>query len=109
MSAPTFSSGLCESAEGRVRATLSGEMAGIVLPGGLLGEARCADGALLLALASQSAMERADIRIFGDGRYRIDVIVRPGRPRRRRPPRRGRLRARRGRLCAATRRIVLTG
>jgi len=75
-----FSSGLCESAEGRVRATLSGELAGIVLPGGLLGELRCADGALLLALASQSAMERADIRIFGDGRYRIDVSARPADP-----------------------------
>lgn len=72
-----FAGGLCESAEGQVRATLSGEMAGIVLPAGLLGEARCADGALLLALAGQSAMDRAEIRIFGDGRYRADVIVRP--------------------------------
>ena len=41
--------GLCESAEGQVRATLSGELAGIALPSGLRGEVRCAEGALLLA------------------------------------------------------------
>jgi len=75
-----FSGGLCESAEGQVRATLSGELAGIVLPAGLRGDVRCADGALLLALASQSAIERADIRILGDGRYRIDLAVRPSEP-----------------------------
>jgi general secretion pathway protein N len=75
-----FSSGLCESAKGQVSATLSGELAGIVLPAGLRGEVRCAEGALLLALASQSAMERADIRIQADGRYRADVVVRPSDP-----------------------------
>lgn len=75
-----FSSGLCESASGRVSATLAGELAGVSLPSGLSGEVRCAEGALLLALASQSAMERVTIRIEADGRYRIDLVVRADDP-----------------------------
>lgn len=72
-----FAGGLCESAEGQVRATLSGELAGVTLPSGLRGEVRCAEGAVLLALTGQSAMERVEIRIEADGRYRIDLSVRP--------------------------------
>jgi len=75
-----FSGGLCESAEGQVSATLSGELAGVALPSGLRGDVRCAEGALLIALSSQSAMERVSIRIHGDGRYRIDLVVRPSDP-----------------------------
>lgn len=72
-----FAGGLCESAEGQVRATLSGEMAGVMLPAGLSGNARCAEGALLLPLASQSGMEQLNLSLFADGRYRADIIVRP--------------------------------
>ena len=75
-----FASGQCESAEGRVRATVSGEMAGIALPGGLAGDARCADGALLLPLASQSGMGRLNLSIRADGGYRIDLVVRQSDP-----------------------------
>jgi general secretion pathway protein N len=74
-----FSGGLCESAEGRVRATLSGDVAGL-LPGGLGGDLRCAEGALLVPLASQTGMEQLSLRFLGDGRYRADLLIRPGDP-----------------------------
>ena len=90
-------------------ATLSGELAGIILPAGLRGEVRCADGALLLALASQSAMERADIRIEADGRYRADVVVRPSDSAAALRLTAAGFAPGHGRLCAATRRLVLTG
>ena len=71
-----FSGGLCESAEGRVRASASGEMGGIALPGGLAGDARCAQGALLLPLASPSGLAQVNLAIRADGRYRMDLFVR---------------------------------
>jgi len=73
-----FAGGLCESAAGAVRATLSGDAAGIALASGLRGSVRCAEGALLLPLASQSAMEQLNLRLRGDGRYRLDLVLRPG-------------------------------
>lgn len=73
-----FAGGLCESAEGRVRAGLSGEIGGIALPSSLAGDARCAEGALLLPLASPAG--QLNLRIRGDGRYRIDLSVRPSDP-----------------------------
>lgn len=71
-----FENGLCVRAAGTVRANVGGDVAGIALPGGLTGTARCDDGALLLPLAGQSGMESLDIRLFGDGRYQATVLVR---------------------------------
>ncbi|HWT12861.1 MAG TPA: type II secretion system protein N [Allosphingosinicella sp.] len=71
-----FASGRCTRAEGRVRAAVAGEVAGIGLASGLSGNPRCADDALLLPLASQSGMEQLNIRLFADGRYRLDLFVR---------------------------------
>jgi len=73
-----FASGQCQRAEGMVRATIAGDLGGIALPSGLSGEARCAEGALLLPLASQSGMELLNLRIHADGRYRAELMVRPG-------------------------------
>jgi general secretion pathway protein N len=73
-----FSNGLCESAEGRIRAGLSGETAGIAMPASLAGDARCAEGALLLPLASPAG--QLSLMIRADGRYRIDLSVRPTDP-----------------------------
>ena len=75
-----FESGQCESAEGRVRATASGEIAGMTLPGSLAGDARCAEGALLLPLASQAGIGQLNLSIRADGRYRIDLVVRQADP-----------------------------
>jgi general secretion pathway protein N len=72
-----FTSGRCTRGEGRVRAAVAGQVAGINLASGLSGQARCAGEALLLPLASQSGMERLNIRLFGDGRYSVEMLVRP--------------------------------
>ena len=72
-----FADGVCSSAEGLVKASLSGDAAGIPLPRTLSGNARCDGGALLLPLAAQSGMERLDLRLFEDGRYRVELLVRP--------------------------------
>lgn len=75
-----FAGGNCDHAEGAVRAALAGELAGIMLSSSLSGSARCAQGALLIPLASQAGTERLDLRFEGDGRWRIDLAVRPSDP-----------------------------
>lgn len=74
-----FERGQCRQAEGRVRAALSGNIAGMALPA-LSGAARCDAGLLLLPLVSQSGTERLELRIGGDGRYRAELRVRPSQP-----------------------------
>lgn len=73
-----FADGLCSSAEGLVTASLAGDVGGLSLPGGLSGNARCDEGALLLPLVSQTGMEALNIRLFDDGRYGVELVVRPG-------------------------------
>ncbi|MDQ8755661.1 type II secretion system protein N [Sphingosinicella sp. LHD-64] len=72
-----FANGQCARAEGNVRATLAGEVAGIGLPSGFAGTASCAGDAVLLPLASQTGMERLELRLFADGRFRADLSIRP--------------------------------
>lgn len=75
-----FADGLCVSAEGTVRATVAGGVAGFALPGGLNGNVRCDEGALLLPLVSQTGMEAVNLRMHEDGRYQAEVAVRPADP-----------------------------
>jgi general secretion pathway protein N len=75
-----FDNGLCESAEGEVRAGLSGDISGIVLPSAMRGNVRCAEGALLLPLTGQSGLEQVNIRISAGGRWQAEFIVRPTDP-----------------------------
>ena len=75
-----FDNGLCESAEGRVRATAAGELAGIPLPTDLAGNVRCSEGALLLPLSSQSGVGQLNLRIRADGSYRLELVVRQADP-----------------------------
>lgn len=72
-----FENGLCTSAEGSVRANVAGDIGGIALPGGLSGNARCDRGALLLPLTSQPGTEALNVRLFEDGRYEVELVVRP--------------------------------
>jgi general secretion pathway protein N len=72
-----FTDGLCARAEGRVEASVTADVAGLALSGGLSGTARCDDGALLLPLVSQTAMEAVNLRLFEDGRYQVEIAVRP--------------------------------
>jgi general secretion pathway protein N len=60
-----------------VRADVAGDVAGVTLPGGLSGNARCDRGALLLPLVGQSGMEALNLRLFEDGRYEVELAVRP--------------------------------
>jgi len=72
-----YANGACTAAEGLVKATIAGEVAGISLPGGLSGTARCDDGALLLPLVSQSGMEALNVRIRDNGSYQVELAVKP--------------------------------
>lgn len=72
-----FRDGQCEAAEGRVRATLGGEVAGIALPQAVSGPARCDGAALVLALVSQAGTEGITLRIQGSGAYRAELVM-PG-------------------------------
>jgi general secretion pathway protein N len=72
-----FASGLCVSAEGMVKASVTGDVAGLSLPGGFSGNARCEGAALLLPLVSQSGMEALRLRLFNDGQYDVEFAVRP--------------------------------
>lgn len=73
-----FADGLCAAAEGLVKARFAGELGGVPLVSGFSGEARCDGPALLLPLASQSGADRLEVRLFADGRYRLDVSLKPG-------------------------------
>ncbi|MEG3085807.1 type II secretion system protein N [Sphingomonas sp. PB4P5] len=75
-----FDDGNCTRAEGRVRATLSGDVGGIALSQGMSGAAKCESGALLLPLTSQSGAEAATIRLWQTGRFRAEISVRPSDP-----------------------------
>lgn len=75
-----FRDGRCDRAEGRVRATLAGEAAGVPLPPTLSGPARCEAGALILPLVSQAGTETATLRVTGDGRYNVAFALRPTDP-----------------------------
>lgn len=75
-----FTDGRCESAEGRVRATLSGDVGGIALPQTVAGNARCDGDALMLPLTSQAGVEGIALRIDAGGRYRAALSLRPSDP-----------------------------
>ena len=75
-----FQDGNCEKAQGRVRATLSGDLAGINLGQGMSGSARCDAGALLLPLVSQAGTESIALRLWGTGRFRAELSVQPSDP-----------------------------
>jgi general secretion pathway protein N len=75
-----FSEGKCKQAQGRVRATFAGDVGGLSLAQGLSGSARCEGDALLLPLVSQSAMERLNLFLQGDGGYRAEFFVRSSDP-----------------------------
>jgi general secretion pathway protein N len=71
-----FANGLCASADGLVKASLAAEAGGAMLPRSLSGDARCDGGALLLPLVSQAGTERLSLRLYEDGRYRAELLLR---------------------------------
>ena len=95
-----FASGLCSRAEGRVRATVTGQIGGMNLTSGLAGAPACAGDAVLLPLVSQSGMEQLNVRFFADGRYRVELAVRTADAAVGQQPDRGRIHARKWRIPA---------
>jgi len=75
-----FRDGRCETAEGKVTATIAGTMPQLNLPPTLAGNARCEGGALLVPLASQAQTESIAVTIEADGKYRAVLTVRPSDP-----------------------------
>ena len=75
-----FVDGVCDSAEGRVRADIAGTYLGAPLPGSVSGMARCDGGALLLPLVSTAGAEGANLRLWADGRYRAELTLVPSDP-----------------------------
>jgi general secretion pathway protein N len=75
-----FEGNQCESAEGQVRAGLSGTVGGLALPPMLSGALRCQNGAAMLPLAGQSGMEQVNLSIEASGRWRAEIVLRPTDP-----------------------------
>lgn len=73
-----FAGDTCAKAEGRVRARIAGQYAGLNLSQGLSGEVACDGQALLLPLVSQTGMERLSLRFWRDGRYTAQIAVKAG-------------------------------
>ncbi len=73
----TFEDGKCVSASGPVRVALAPTLGTVPLGQQLLGTLRCDGPAVLLPLASQSTMERARLRIAGDGQYVTQLSIKP--------------------------------
>ncbi|GAA3739894.1 general secretion pathway protein N [Sphingorhabdus rigui] len=70
-----FAAGRCMQAGGQVRLIMSDSLPGLNLQNGMLGQPRCDGAGILLPLVSQSAMERADIRLSADGIYTVTVTL----------------------------------
>lgn len=68
-----FRDGVCDRAEGQIRATVTGAIAGVDLAQGLSGRVRCDRGALLIPLASASGGEALSVRVRGDGRWEAEL------------------------------------
>ncbi|WP_448538426.1 type II secretion system protein N [Sphingobium yanoikuyae] len=66
---------VCGHAEGRVRARMATQIAGLNLSQGLSGTVACDGDALLLPLVSQSGMEKINLRIWRSGRYTAEMRV----------------------------------
>lgn len=71
----TFASGRCQSASGQVRMSLDANIPGLNLKQGLLGQAECQDGVLVLPLQSGSGMEQLTLKLEGNGFYTARLFL----------------------------------
>ena len=70
----------CDTAEGRVRATLAGAVGGVPMPASLSGAIRCDGAALLVPLTGAGGGEAVTLRVTADGLYRADFTLQPSDP-----------------------------
>ncbi len=71
----TFANGRCQSASGQVRVSLDANIPGLDLKQGLLGNAICQDGVLVLPLQSGSGMEQLTLKLEGNGFYTARLFL----------------------------------
>ncbi|VAV91657.1 hypothetical protein MNBD_ALPHA04-1989 [hydrothermal vent metagenome] len=65
----SFAEGRCQSASGKIRLSLDANIPGLDLKQGLLGNAECQDGVLILTQTSGSGMETLTLKLEGNGVY----------------------------------------
>ncbi len=70
-----FAGGRCQSASGQVRVSLDANIPGLDLKQGLLGNAICQDGVLVLPLQSGSGMEQLTLKLEGNGFYTARLFL----------------------------------
>ena len=70
-----FAGGRCQSASGKVRLSLDANIPGLDLKRGLLGNAICEDGVLILPLKSGSGMEELTMKLEGNGFYTARLFL----------------------------------
>lgn len=75
-----FRGGICAEASGSIRVEPRADAAALANLGPLQGSLRCDGDALLAPLVSATSRERVDLRLFGDGRYRLSLIVQAADP-----------------------------
>ncbi|MEO9635442.1 MAG: type II secretion system protein N [Parasphingorhabdus sp.] len=73
-----FAQGRCQSASGKVRLSLDANIPGLDLKQGLLGNAECRDGVLVLPLQSGSGMEQLTFKLEGNGFYTARLFLSGG-------------------------------
>lgn len=71
----SFAGGRCQSASGQVRMSLDANIPGLNLKQGLLGQAQCEDGVLVLPLQSGSGMEQLTLKLQGNGFYTARLFL----------------------------------
>lgn len=72
-----FRDGLCDHADGLVKARIDGAPAALGLPATLSGAARCDGGALLLPLIGPGGTDRMTVRLSAGHTYRAELAIRP--------------------------------
>ncbi len=73
-----FENRRCQSASGQVRISLDSNIPGLDLKQGLLGNAECQDGELVLPLVSGSGMEQLTLKLDGSGDYTARLFLSGG-------------------------------
>lgn len=73
-----FKQGRCTTASGQVRMSLDANIPGLDLQRGLLGNAECQDGVLVLPMTSGSGMETLTLKLEGNGRYAARLALSGG-------------------------------
>lgn len=70
-----FADGRCISASGKVRLSLDANIPGLDLQRGLLGDVKCDNGVLMVAMASASDMEQLTLSLEGNGFYTARLLL----------------------------------